>query len=131
MQHTGAMRGIERARDLARDLDGGIDRELAAALEAAEQALAVEHLHRDVRAHAIVGVDGAALVDRDDTGMANLRGRAALLKEAREHVGIRQMRLVQDLQRDVALEVTVVSRINLRERARAELLVELVATEAR
>jgi hypothetical protein len=67
-------------------------------------------------------------VDRDVPGWRISR-RRALLKKPRQHVGVREMRLVQDFERDLAFEVTVVSCINLRERARAELVIQVIAPE--
>jgi hypothetical protein len=105
----GGMRRAQGRRDLARDLDR--DRRLQRAVrEPVGQRLALEQLHRDERAAIGLGAgvrDLTALEHGDDAEVIDLCGRARLLEEALEQLGIRRVLRQQELQRAVAIELRV------------------------
>jgi hypothetical protein len=71
----------------------------------------------------------ADLVDRDDVGVVEGRGRARLLGEAAQPVRDRSEGLGQELDGDVAVEVVVAGAVDLTHAPRAQLVEELVPAE--
>ena len=115
-------------REPAGDLDGDLERlaHLEAALADDEllQVLAVDVLEDDVLAAVLL----APVDHRDDVRVLELRDGARLALEALDEVVVVVVLLVQDLQRDVALEQGVVGLVDAGHAAVADDLLQLVSS---
>ena len=87
------------------------------------EVLAVDVLEDDELAPVLL----AAVDHRDDVRVGELRDRARLAAEALDVVLVARVLLVEDLQRDRALEQPVVRPEDVRHASRPDQLVELVA----
>ena len=97
----------ERERDAARDGEEALERQRLAD-EVAAQRLALDELHREVRAP----VRLADLVDRDEVRVRHGGRRARLAQEAGAPSGIARDLFAQHLQRDRAAEALVVGEVD-------------------
>ena len=83
----------------------------------------VQVLHRDV-----VGVlEGAAVEHADDVGVLQRRGRLRLAPEALDEAGVLGEPPVQQLERDLAVELLVLRQIHVRHAAGTEAVQHPVA----
>ena len=115
------VREVQRAGDLQPVAERLVDRQRAVREEALE-VLALDVLEDDVLAAVFL----AAVDDRDDVGMGQLRDRARLAPEALDVVLVGAVLLVQDLDGDGALEQPVVRTEDVGHASRAHELVQLV-----
>ena len=117
------VREAERREDLARVLDGDVDRCGAAADDQLLERAAVEELHRDV-----VGVLGlAAVVDRDDVRMVERGGVLCLAAEPLDELVVVPVAAVEDLDGDPAAELLILGEVDVGHPAGAELALDAVA----
>ena len=126
MDDVARVRVVERRRDLSRDGDGVVDREVALAVEPVAQRLALEEGH-DVEQLA-VGV--ARVEQRDDVRMAEPRGDLDLAQEAIGPDGVGELRLEQ-LDGDLAAVPQVVGEIDGGHPAAADHALDAVAAGER
>ena len=94
----------ERARDLAGELERPVDGERALAHDHRLQVLAGDVLEDDE----LAALPLAAVDDRDDVRMREPCDRPRLAAEALDVLGVARVVLVEDLDRDAALEHGVV-----------------------
>ena len=114
----------ERPARLERELEREIDRERPLAIDQV-----LERLTRDVlEDDELVPVLLAAIDDRDDPGMAEARGGARLTAEALDVLLVVRVAVVEDLERDHALEQPVVGAVDVRHTADPDQLLELVSS---
>jgi hypothetical protein len=109
--------------DLPAELEHLADAERAAADEQLVQVLALDVLEDDERLAAVV----AAIDHGHDARVRELGDRARLAAEALDVVVVVRVLIVQDLQRDDALERAVARSVDARHPAGADHLLELVA----
>ncbi len=102
-----AVRGVERVRDVDRDVDDPIDRQRAGA-EDLVQGGAVDQLHHDEAAAVML----ADVVERADVGVVQRRGGARLALEALRGQRVGGGRLGQELHCDVAAEPEVLPPVD-------------------
>src|SRR5581483_10135124 len=95
---------------------------LTAPLDQALQVLAVDVLEDDE----LAAVVRAAVDHRDDVRVRERRDRACLTTEPLDVLAVRSVVLVQDLQRDLAVEQPVVRPKNARHASGPDELLELV-----
>ena len=122
VNHSAAMRVVERVGDLGRDAHRLLDAELPLAIE-----LLADRLSLDVGHHVVQESPRLTRVEqREDVRVTQRRRRLDLLHEAlgAEHRG--QLRL-EDLDRDVALVLEVAREIHGCHPALAELALDAVA----
>jgi hypothetical protein len=117
------VRERERPRDLEPDLDNLLDRQRAGALHELLEILPLDVLEDDELALVVL----AAVDHGDDVRVRELGDRPGLPAEALEVLGVLAVALVEDLQRDLALEQAVVRAVDRRHSAAADELLELVA----
>ena len=108
------VRELRAGEDLADDLERLADREPAA--DQVLERCALDVLHRDE----VPTVGLAAVVHADDVLVLHPRGRLGLAAEALDELGVLGEALVQELQRDPALEHLVVGEPHVRHPAAAE-----------
>ncbi len=125
MDDAGGVRAGEALGQLAGDVEHLAGRERMLGPDQVAQCRAVDELHDGE------GQPGRLtdLVDRDDVGVVEGRGRACLLGESTEAVGDRGEGLGQELDGDVAAEVEVPRAVDLAHAPRAQLVEELVPAE--
>ena len=126
MDDVARVRVVERRRDLPRDGDGVVDREIALAVEPVAERLALEEGH-DVEQLA-VGV--ARVEQRDDVRMAEPRGDLDLAQEALGPDGVGELGL-EELDGDLATVAQVVGEIDGRHPAAADHALDAVAAGER
>ena len=122
------LRGVrdgQRLRDLARDVDGAIERE--ALPHRLPQAAALHELHRDEAP----AFELAGLVDGDDVGMVEGRDGERFPDETIDRVGFRREPARDQLDRDVAPQPLVEGPIDLAHAARSEQGVHDIGPEPR
>ncbi len=127
MDEPARVRGGKRPRGLGDDARGLARREGAAATEDRRQVLAVDEFHDDEGAGRVL----SEVVDRDDVGMVQRRGRVRLLSEPGAEVRVPTVLGTEELHRDVAIELGVVSPVDRRHAALAEQLDEPVTATQR
>src|SRR5262249_47209227 len=113
----------EAVGDRERELDGAADRQAAGAHDQLLQVLAVDVLEDDVLAPLVL----AAVDDGDDVRVGGPPDRARLAPEALDVLGVVDVALVEDLDRDAAVELDVAGAEDARHAAAAAELLELVA----
>src|SRR5207245_5741869 len=113
----------ERTSGLGRDPRGLARRQSAAPLDDRGEVLAVDELHHDER----TGLVLAVVIDRDDVRVVQRRGGLGLVPEPRSEVGIAAVLRPQELDRDVAIQLAIVSAVDPGHAALPEELHELVA----
>ena len=113
----------ERASDLQTHLEDAANRHRPASDDEILQRLALHELEDDE----LTAVRLAAVDHGDDSGMRELSGGPCLVPEPRDVVVVLAEMLVEDLQRDVALELRVVRAVDRRHPALADGVLELVA----
>src|SRR5262245_30386180 len=121
------MREAEPARDLERNLERLPHVELPLPDDVLLEVLAVDVLEDDVLPTILL----AAIDDRDDVGVLELCGRAGLTLEALHEVSVRAVLLVEDLQRDVALEQRVPGLVDAGHPSVSNELLDLIALRDR
>jgi hypothetical protein len=106
------------------DLPGEVDRVLGAhpALDEVLERRSVDVLHGDE----VGAVESAAIEDPDHVGMLKARRRLSLALEALHELGVLRVLVVQDLDRDLAVELGVVREPDVGHPARTDLAVERV-----
>ena len=102
MHETMAMREVERARNLAGESHGFLDRELVLAVDSGAQRLAEHERHHVVEQ----SLRGAGVVYRKNVRMREPGGDLDLTLEALAAHGRGQLR-IEDLDRDVAVDLQV------------------------
>src|SRR2546428_520100 len=112
-----AVREPNRSEDLARVVDREVDRRGAARDDQLLQRAPVEVLHRDV----VGALRLAAVVDRNDVRVREAGRVLRLAAEALDELIVAGMAVVEDLDRDAPAEHLVLSEVNVRHTARAEL----------
>ena len=107
------------------DLTGEVDRILRAhpPLDQVLERRAVDVLHRDE----VSAVERAAVEDPDDVRVLEAGGSLCLALEALHELGVLREVVVQDLDRDLAVELGVVREPDVGHPARADLAVQAVA----
>jgi hypothetical protein len=111
------------ARNLEAELDHLVHRQRPFALDELLQVLAVDVLEDDELAPVLL----AAVDDRDDVRVRQLRDRPRLAAKALDVVLVPRVLLVQDLERDRALEQPVVRAEDVGHAAGADQFLQLVA----
>ena len=127
MDDAGAMRRVERARDLDGQRERGVDWQRPLCQPSLSERLAVEQLHHEER-RAVVLAD---VVQRADVRMGQLRDRARFAIEALAELRIGGERGGQHLDGDRAVEPRVARAIDLAHPAGAEGRQDLVRAEFR
>ena len=84
---------------------------------------------RDVRRLAKTRRQPSEIEHRDDPRVLDPGARPGLLQEALHHVEVRHVRRVQDLERDVAIQIEIARGEDQAERAHPQLLAELVLAD--
>ncbi len=123
MHDPAHVRGVERLADLrahARGLARGQGTGLA---DDRREVLALDQLHHDVRP----GVVLAEVVNGDDVGVAQRRGRPGLVTEPGQEVGVAPELGAQQLDGNVALELRVARAIDAGHAALSEKLQQTVS----
>ena len=132
VQHSRLVRGVERARRLLDELDGGPDRRhprgapVARGRDPARERLAVDVSHRDVRDAVLL----ARIEDGADPLVIDARRHLRLAPEAFEQIVGEHGDRGQDLERDLAVELRVDGEVDHALPAAAELAHEAVAPES-
>ena len=108
--------GGERARDADRDVDDLADAERLAGVEAVAQRLPFDVLGRDEVPRLLL----PHLVDGNDVGVVELRGRARLALEPAHTLGVFGEALRQELQGDFPPQGGVLGEVNLSHAADTE-----------
>jgi hypothetical protein len=122
----GFVRGREPLGNLLRDLDHPLQS------EAAVVHLRAERLSFDQLGDEVLGVAVRAdVVDRQDVGMIEGAGRDRFLREATLPIGIEGGVVVEDFDRDEALQARVSRAIDLAHPARAQRAHDLIRPESR
>ena len=122
VHEAAAVRERQSARDLDRELEGSCHRQRLALLDQPLEVLAADVLEDDE----LVAVVLASIDHRHDVRMREDGGRPGLPPEALDVLGIVQVVLVEHLERDGAVEESVVRAIDARHAAGADELLELV-----
>jgi hypothetical protein len=123
VNEPGRVREGESATDLRRHLERLPNGQRAAALDHLLQVLAGDVLEDDELAVVVL----AAVDDGNDARVRELRHGARLAAEALDRLLVGEVRRVQDLQRDVALEQGIVRAVDARHPSGANELEQLVA----
>ena len=126
MDHADGVRGIERERDLVRDVQRAVQLDRAFLLDQILERLALEVLHDEV--DRAFGQD-AEVGDVDDVRMVDRRRRARLAQEAVDRFLIARELRVQHFHRDGLLDVDVLAEIDGAHAAATEDLVEAVVAD--
>ena len=122
---AGAMRLVERRRDLDRDLQRLVERQRALR-QPVGQRLAFEVLHDEKRRALLL----ADVVERADVRMRELAIGAAFAVEPFAELRVGGQRVGEDLDRDGAVEARVARLVHLAHAARADRGGDLVGAEA-
>ena len=126
MDHADGVRGIERERDLVRDVERAVQLDRAFLLDQILERLALEVLHDEV--HRALGQD-AEVGDVDDVRVVDRRRRARLAQEAVDRLLVARELRVQHFHRDRLLDVDVLAEVDGAHAAAAEDLVEPVVAD--
>jgi len=123
MHEAVLVREREPVGDRDHELERAARRHPAGARDELFEVLALDVLEDDVLPPAVV----AAVDDRDDVRVRQLRDRPRLAAEALDVLRVLEVALVEDLDRDEAVELPVVRAKDRRHPACAHELLELVA----
>ena len=110
------VREPQRGEQLQRDVDRAALRQRALAEDHVLQRLAVQVLHRDV----VRALGLAAVVDGDDVRVVQPGGGARLACEPLDELRVLVVAIVQDLDRDLAVQVDVLGEEDARHAPRAD-----------
>ena len=125
VNYASGMRLGEAFANLHAEVEQPLRRQRARCKQLA-QARPIDELHRDVGGR----VGGADLVDRDDVGVIERRGRARLLLETAQAIRVLREQCRQDLDRHFPPQARVLRAIDLTHSSSANRREDLVGTES-
>ena len=126
MDDAARVRRRQPVGELQRDVRGARDRQRALVLELVAERQALEQLHDD---EAVTVGRLPEVLHVDDVLVADLRDRARLVEEARDHLLVRRQLGMDDLERDALADDRMLREEHVAHRAGADLLQHLVVAD--